>query len=164
MEKWTRRSSPSLYFSLVFFSSLLQRCSSGLNYLLDFPCISQTSGSLAGLREYQDIKPQYQIFCVLAKNSLWKQKAGGTCSLMFICVLLLFRNLLEFKDLTFFLTATYCSIYLDFSKCRATRLIHFFNLVLRNFVACFLLERGEEGKKRRVLELQTTILFLFLFK
>lgn len=163
MEKWTRSSSPSLYFSFIFFSSLLQRCRSGLNYLLDFPCISQTSASLAGLREYQDIKPQYQIFCVLAKNSLWKQKAGGTCSLMFICVLLLFRNLLEFEDLTFFLTSTYCSIYLDFSNCRATRLIHFFNLVLRNCIACFLLER-EEGKKRRVLELQTTILFLFLFK
>lgn len=118
-----------------------------MNYLLDFPCISQTSGSLAGLREYLDIKTEYQISCVLAKNSLRRQKAGGTCSLMFICVLLLFRNLLEFQRSHFFPTSTHCSIYLDFSNCRATRLIHFFSLVLRNLVACFLPERGEEGKR-----------------
>lgn len=126
LEKQTRSSSSSLYFSFIFYSSLLQRCRSGLNYLLEFPCISQASGSLAGLREYLDIKLEYQIFCVLAKNSVCRQKAGGTCSLGFICVLLLFRNLLEFQRSYFFLSSTYCSIYLDFSNCRASRLIHFF--------------------------------------
>lgn len=105
LEKQTRRSSPSLYFTFTFFSSLLQRCRSGLNYLLDFPCISQTSGSLAGLREYLDIKPEYQILCVLAKNSVCKQKARGTCSLKSICVLLLFGNLLEFQRSDLFLTS-----------------------------------------------------------
>lgn len=144
-----------------FFSSLLKRCRSGLNYLLDFPCISQTSGSLAGLREYLDIKPEYLIFCVLAKNSVCKQKAEGTCSLRFICILLLFRNLLEFQRSYFFLTSTY-SIYLDISNCRTTRLIHFFIWLWGIlFLASFLEGRG---KKRRVLELQTTILFLFLFR
>lgn len=77
LEKQTRSSSPSLYFSFILFCSLLQRCRSGLNFLLDFPCISQTSDSLAGPREYLDIKPEYQIFCVLAKSSVCKQKAGG---------------------------------------------------------------------------------------
>lgn len=125
LEKQTRRSSPSSYFSFIFFSSLLQRCRSGLNYLLDFPC-SQTSGSLAGLREYLDIKPEYQILCVLAKNSVCKQKTGGTCSHKSICVLLLFRNVLEFQRSDFFLTSTYYSIYLDISNCGATRLISFF--------------------------------------
>lgn len=86
LEKQIRNSSPSLYFSFIFLSSLLQRCRSGLNYLLDFPCTSQTSGSLAGLRDYLNIKPEYQRFCVLAKNSVCEQKAGGTCSLGFSSV------------------------------------------------------------------------------
>lgn len=155
---------PIFIFLFHFFSSLLQRCRSGLNYLLHFPCTSQTSGSPAGLRDYLDIKPEYQIFCVLAKNSVCEQKAGGTCSRGFICVPLLFRNLLEFQRSSFFLTSTYSSINLDIHNCRAARLIHFFIWFWGILLLASFLKEEKRGGKRRILEFQTTILSLFLFR
>lgn len=138
---------PHLYISLSFFfffpTSEVQvrfELPAGL-----FP--ASPWGSLAGLREYLDIKPEYQILCVLAKNSVCKQKTEGTCSHKSICVLLLFRNVLEFQRSDFFLTSTYYSIYLDISSCGATRPIIFFIWFWRILLLASFLKEEKRGKK-----------------